>query len=76
MIAFGGSEADGLSDLLPNSQANLGILTKEINSSWQCVEAREGQPAGGLDHLDHLEWELQNLSLMLRAQLTSTPAPT
>ena len=32
-VAFGGSEVDGcLSDLLPNSQANLGILAREINS--------------------------------------------
>ena len=30
MIAFSGSEADGhLCDLLPNSQANLGILRRE-----------------------------------------------
>ena len=36
MIDFGGSEVDGhLNDLLPNSQANLGILTREINSLQQ-----------------------------------------
>ena len=34
--AFGGSEADEhLSDLLPNSQVNLTILTREINSLRQ-----------------------------------------
>ena len=30
----------------------------------------------GLDYIQCLEWELQNLSLMLRAQLNSTLAPT
>ena len=35
--------------------------------------AGDGQPTEGLDHI---EWELQNLSLTLRVQLTSTPAPT
>ena len=37
------------------------------------MEAREGQPAEGLDYI---EQKLQNLSLILRVQLTSTPAPT
>ena len=33
MLAYEGSEADGcLSNLLPSSQANLTILTREINS--------------------------------------------
>ena len=32
-IDFGGSEADGhLGNVLPNSQANLSVLTREINS--------------------------------------------
>ena len=30
----------------------------------------------GLQHIDCLEWELQTLSLTLRAQPTSTPTPT
>ena len=35
-LAIGGSEADSyLSDLLPSSQANLTIFTREINSLWQ-----------------------------------------
>ena len=75
MIAFRGTEADGhLSVLLPNSQADVNILAREINSLWQCAGAGEDQTAKGLDCIDHLEWELQNLSLALRAQLTSTPA--
>ena len=35
------------------------------------VEAKEGQPAISLDHV---EWELQNLSLVL--QPPSSPTPT
>ena len=36
MIAFGRSKADAsTSNLLPNSHANLSILTIEINSFWQ-----------------------------------------
>ena len=73
-IALGGLEADGhLCKLLHNSQANLTVLTREINSLQQWVEAWEGQPMKGLDHI---EQELWNLSLMLRTQLTSTPAPS
>ena len=65
MLAFGGSEVDGhLSDLLASSQANLTILTREIHSLQQWVEIREGQPA---EALACTEWELQNLSLTLRA---------
>ena len=74
MIAFEGLEADVcLSDILHSSQANFTVLTREINSLCQCVEAREGQAVEGLDCI---EWELQNLSLALRVQLTSTPAPS
>ena len=70
-LAFGVLEADGcLGDLLPSSQANLAILRREINSLQQYVEAQEGQP---VDRLDHIEWELQNLFLTLRAQPTSIP---
>ena len=59
-LAFGGLEADGcLSHLLPSSQANFTILTKEINSLWQQVEAGEAQPVDGLDHT---EWETECLS--------------
>ena len=74
MIALGGLGADGhLTDFLHSSQANLTILTREINSLQQCIEARAGQPAEGLYCI---KWELQNLSLMLRVQPTSTPAPS
>ena len=73
-IAFGGSEADGHPDeLIASNQAKLTTLTKEINDLHQYMEVRESQPAGGLDHL---EWELQNLLLLLQPQPTSTPTPT
>ena len=76
MLALRGSEVDSyLSDLLPNREADLNILTKEIHSLWQHVGAGEGQPAEGLDHIDHLEWELQTLSLTLSTQPSSTPTP-
>ena len=76
MVAFGGAAANGhLSDPLPCSQTDLKLLTREISSLWQCIEAGEGQPAEGLDHIDHLERELQNLSLTIRTQTPSTPAP-
>ena len=62
MIASRGSQVDGhLSDLLLNSQANLGILAREISSLRQCIEAR-GQSVERLDHIDHLDQELWNLS--------------
>ena len=72
MLAFGGFETDGhLSDLLSSSQANLTILTREINNLQQ--QAREGQPTEGLDCIER---ELQNLSVTLRARQTSTSVPT
>ena len=76
MITFRGSEVNGyLSDLLPNSQADLNILARKIHSLWQWLDSREGQPAEGLDHIDCLEQELQthSLSLTLQTQPTSTP---
>ena len=63
-IAFGGSETDGHSSKrTPSNQANLTAIMRKINDLHQWVEAREGQPAEGLDHI---EQELQNLSLMLQ----------
>ena len=69
-IAFGGLEADGhLSDLLHSSQTNLTVITREINSLQQRVEARESQPT---EELECIEWELWNFSLVLRVQPIST----
>ena len=43
MLAFGGLETYGhLSDLLPSSQSNLTMLTREINNLGLCVEASGG----------------------------------
>ena len=53
----------------PAIRPKLTALTREINDLCQWVEAREGQPA---ESLDHIEWELQNLSLRLQPQ----PPPT
>ena len=56
MVTFGGAEANGhLSDPLPNSKPGLKLLTKEMSHLWQNVEAGEGQPTEGLDHIYHLE---------------------
>ena len=73
-IVFGGSEADGHpNELIPSNQTNVTALMREINDLHQWVEAREGQPA---KCLDHIEWELQNISLTLQSQPSSTPTPT
>ena len=74
-LLFGGSEADGyLSDLLPNGQANLSMLTREINSLQQQVETAEDELVEGWTHRPPRTETME--SLTLRAQLTSTPAPT
>ena len=71
-VALGGLEAeDNTDELLPNNQAKLMALMREINDLFQWVEAAEGQPAGSLDCI---EQELQNLSLTLQPQ--SPPTPT
>ena len=77
MIDFRGPEADGhLGNLPPNSQAYLHIFAREMYSLQQCIEAREGHPAEGLEGIDHQEQELQTFSLTLCTLLTSTPTPT
>ena len=53
-----------------SNQAKLTALTREINDLCQQVEAGEGQPAEGLDHI---EQELQNHSLMLHPPPSPTP---
>ena len=60
IIAFGGPEADGHpNEPIPSNQARLTALMREIKDLHQWVEAGGGQPA---ESLDHIEWELQNLS--------------
>ena len=62
-VAFGELETDGhLGNPLPNNQLNLSILAREIHSLWQLIEAGEGQPTEGLDCIDCLERDLENLS--------------
>ena len=73
-VALGGPEADGHPDeLISSNQAKLTALIREINDLPQQVEAGEGQPA---ESLDCIEWELQNPSLSLQPQPSSTPTPT
>ena len=70
-IAFGGSEADDHSSkLITSNQAKLTSLIRELHDLGKWVEAREGQPAEGLGHI---ECELKSLSLSLQPQPTSTP---
>ena len=55
-VALGGLEAEvNPNELIPSYQAKLTALTREIDKLCQWVEAREGQPA---ENLDHIEWEL------------------
>ena len=71
MAALGGPEAEGhLDDFIHSSQAKLMALKREINNLHHQVEAREGQPA---ESLDHIEQELQNLSLALQPPSSLTP---
>ena len=73
-IALGASETDGHPDeLIPSNQARLTALMREINDLHEWVEAGDGQPA---ESLDCIEWELQNLTLMLQPQSSSAPTPT
>ena len=70
-VALGGLEAEGnTNELLPSNQAKLTALMRETNDLCQWVEAGEGQP---VESLDHIEWELQNLSLSLQPQPPPTP---
>ena len=71
-VALGGPEAEGHpNELISGNQARLTTLMREINDLHQWVEAGEGQPA---ESLDHIEWELQNLSLAF--QPPPSPKPT
>ena len=73
-VAMGVLEVEGNpNEVLPRNQAKLTALTCEINELCQQVEADEGQPA---ESLDCIEWELQNLSLVLQPQLPPMQTPT
>ena len=52
-VSLGGLETeDNTNELLPRNQARLMALMREINDLHQWVEAREGQPAESLDHIE------------------------
>ena len=69
-VALGRLEAEGnTNELLPSNQAKLMAHMRKINGLYQWVKAREGQP---VECLDHIEWELQNLSCALTMTSTSS----
>ena len=52
-VALGGLEAEAnTNELLASNQAKLTALMRKINDLHQWVEAREGQPAESLDHME------------------------
>ena len=52
-------------------QDRLTALTRKINDLHQRVAAREGQPA---ENLDHIQQELQNLSITIHQPQPPVPA--
>ena len=71
-VALGGLDTEGNTDeLFPSNQAKLTGLIREINDLHHWVEVGEGQP---VERLDCIEWELQNLFVILQTQ--SPPTPT
>ena len=66
-VTLEGPEGEGCpEDPVYNTQDKLTALTREINDLHQQVGAGEGQPA---ETLDHIEYELQNLSIALNPHL-------
>ena len=61
-------DTDHFEDLEHNNPARLTAITRELDDFFRWVQAGEGQP---LDALNHIEQELQRLSLLL-----NPPAPT
>ena len=73
-IALGGPEAEGHpNELILSKQAKLTALMRDINDLHQWLKPGEGQP---VESLDHMKWELQNLSLALQPQPSPAPTPT
>ena len=71
-VALGGPEAVGHpEDPANDNQDRLTALTREINDLHQGVAAGEGQPAETLDHIQH---ELQNLSIAIHQLHPPAPA--
>ena len=71
-ITLGGPEAVGHpEDPVYNNEDRLTTLTREINDLHQRVAAGEGQPAETLDHIQH---ELQNLSIAIHQLQPPAPA--
>ena len=70
-IVLGGPEAEcHPDDLIHSNQAKLTALMKKKNDLCQWLKAGEGQPA---ECLDCIEWQLQNLPLVLQPLPSPTP---
>ena len=70
-VALGSPEVVGHpEDTVYNGQNRLAALTMELNDLHQRVVA-EGQPVATLDHIQH---ELQNLSIAIHQSQPSTPS--
>ena len=71
-VALGGSEAVGHpEDPVHDNQDRLMTFMREINGLCQSVAAGEGQPA---ETLDHIQGELQNLSIAIHQPQPPAPA--
>ena len=72
IVALGVPEAvEHPEDPVYNNQDRLTALSREINDVHQSVAAEEGQPVETLDHIQH---ELQNLSLAIHQPQPPAPA--
>ena len=70
-VALGRPEAEGHpNDPIYSNQDKLAALMREINDLTQWVEAGKGQQ---VERLDHMEQELQNLSIVLYPPAPPTP---
>ena len=65
---FHSVETDHFEDLEQNNPMKLVALTREVDDLYQQVQAGDGQP---METVNHIECELQRLSISLKP-----PAPT
>ena len=70
MQGFHPVETDHYEDLEHNNPAKLTAFTRDLDDFCQGIQAEEGQP---LEALNHIEWELQRLSLWLNPSAPIEP---
>ena len=63
-------ETDHLGDLDHNNPARLTAITRELDDLCQGVQAEKRQPS---EALNHIEWELQRLSILLNPPVPTEP---